>query len=290
MSEHRLSTVAAGLASTDMIQIAKAHAYGNDFLYARAADVEATGLDPVRLAMRVCQRHTGLGADGLILYAETPGGARMRLLNADGSYAEVSGNGVRALGALLARARGWHVSPPAGGLLTILTDAGPKQLWLLDAEPSSRFRFRTEMGQPREIRRVTLAAAGEHVEAVCLDMGNPHCVVLDRADEVRLARLGPALQEHSAFPQAVNLELVETVRRDSLRILIWERGVGPTASSGTGSCAAAVAAITAGVADRVVDVEAPGGMQRVEWTDEGVFLTGWAEVLLEGQWVASDET
>lgn len=271
-----------------MMPIAKAHAYGNDFLYVRMADVEAAGLDPVDLAMKTCQRHTGLGGDGLILYAETPGGARMRLINADGSRAEVSGNGIRALEALLARARGWHLPPPTGSRLAlqIVTDAGPKQFWLLDAEGPSRFRFRAEMGQPRGIRRVTLEAAGERVEAIRLDMGNPQCVVLDRLDEARLARLGRALQTHGAFPEAVNLELVQAIRRDLLRILIWERGVGQTSSSGTGSCAAAVAAITAGVAERAVDVEAPGGTQRVEWTETGVFLTGWAEVLLEGQWVA----
>jgi diaminopimelate epimerase len=269
-----------------MIRVAKAHAYGNDFLYVRAEEVEGAGLDAVRLAMHVCQRHTGLGADGLIVYAEVPHGARMRLINADGSRAEVSGNGVRALGALLARERGWHDPHVPGRELTILTDAGSKRLWLLDAEGPARFAFRTEMGQPRDLARVALDVAGERLDAVRLDMGNPQCVALARLDESRLARLGRALQEHAAFPQGVNFELAEVIDPGRVKILIWERGVGTTTSSGTGSCAAAVAAAHAGGASRIVDVEAPGGTQRVEWTGEGVFLTGWAEVLFEGHWIA----
>ena len=266
------------------IGVWKAHAYGNDFLYVRRAAVEAHGFDPVRLAVAICRRHTGIGADGLILFDEHEEGAIMRLINADGSHSEVSGNGVRALGALLARQRGWTVSA-VGHDLRIDTDAGPKQLELLDAEPP-RFSFRADMGTPRDIDRLTLDIAGERCEVVRLDVGNPQCVTFGDLDEARLARLGQALQHHPAFPQAVNFELVSVVDRTRLRILIWERGVGRTESSGTGSCASAVAAMTVGLVDRDVLVEAPGGVQRVEWTADGVFLTGWAEVVLEGAWVA----
>jgi diaminopimelate epimerase len=267
------------------ISIAKAHAYGNDFLYVRREAVEAAALDPARLAVAVCERRTGIGADGLIVFSELPDGARMRLINPDGSHAEVSGNGVRALGALLARRRGWHSGAETGQWLTIETDAGPKRLCLIDVVNPSRFIFRAEMGTPRDIRAIALDVAGQHVEAVRLDMGNPQCVVFGRLDEDRLAKLGRALQTHPAFPQAVNFELAEVAGRTHVRILIWERGAGRTESSGTGSCAAAVAAMTAGLTDRAVDVEAPGGTQRVEWTTSGVLLTGWAEVVCEGTWI-----
>jgi diaminopimelate epimerase len=120
-------------------------------------------------------------------------------------------------------------------------------------------------------------------------MGNPQCVVFGALDEARLRRLGPALQGHAAFPDAVNLELAEVEGRERLRILIWERGVGPTRSSGTGSCAAAVAAMWADLVERRVEVMAPGGAQQVEWTAAGVFLTGWAEVTLEGYWVVDED-
>jgi diaminopimelate epimerase len=268
-----------------VILVTKAHAYGNAFLYVRAVGIETGRLDPVRLAVRLCDWHTGIGADGLILYTETPAGARMRLINPDGSHAEVSGNGVRALGALLARSRGWHTGPSDGRELTIGTDAGAKILHLLEAEGLGRYRFRAEMGTPRDVQPIVLDVAGERVEAIRLDMGNPQCVVFGALDAARLARLGPALQSHPAFPEAVNLELAEVVDRQHVRILIWERGAGPTRSSGTGSCAAAVAAITAGLVDRAVDVESPGGTQRVEWEGADVQLTGWAEVLFEAYWI-----
>jgi len=111
-------------------------------------------------------------------------------------------------------------------------------------------------------------------------------VVLGALDHARLERLGRGLQHHEAFPEGVNFELATVEAPDRVRILIWERGVGPTRSSGTGSCASAVAAAAFGGALRDVVVEAPGGSQRVEWTPEGVYLTGWAELLLEGEWLA----
>jgi diaminopimelate epimerase len=269
-----------------MIAVAKAHAYGNDFLYVRAAALEVGRIDPVAFAVRACARNTGVGADGLIVFTESPAGAQMRLINPDGSHAEVSGNGVRALGALLARIRAWETPPFASRTLTIDTDAGPKVLTLLGAEGTSRFLFRADMGRAADVGEVTLDVAGECVKAVRLDMGNPQCVVFGPLDHERLLRLGSGLQQHAAFPHAVNFELAQVESRDRIRILIFERGVGPTQSSGTGSCAAAVAAMSRGLADRQVEVIAPGGAQRVEWTETGVLLTGWAEVLFEGHWVA----
>jgi len=104
-------------------------------------------------------------------------------------------------------------------------------------------------------------------------------------DAQRFERLGPALSTHSMFPQGTNVEFAQVEARDRVRIMIWERGVGPTSSSGTGSSASAVAAAAHGGAARAVDVIAPGGTQRVEWQDDGVYLTGWAEVVFDGQWL-----
>jgi diaminopimelate epimerase len=263
------------------MQIWKAHAYGNDFLYARSGETDAAGADAPALARRLCERHTGIGADGLILFTPTDDGARMRLVNADGSHAEVSGNGVRGLGALVARQRRL-----ASGRLVIETDAGPKTLDLLNAEDHRRFRFRADMGPPTLVSTREVVAAGESLSLITLWMGNPQAVVLGDLDEARLARIGPALQRHPEFPDGVNVELAHVDAPDRVSILIWERGVGPTRSSGTGSCAAAVAAAVAGGAQRAVDVVAPGGEQRVEWTEDSVHLTGWAEVLFEATWIA----
>lgn len=262
------------------MRIAKAHAYGNDFLYVRGPEIAAAGIDPVAFARRVCRRHTGLGADGLVLYTSTEDGARMRLINADGSHAEVSGNGVRALAALLARERGLRF-----GTLVVHSDAGPKRLQLLETEGKQRFLFRADMGPATDVARRAIEVAGESIEVVSLRVGNPQCVLLAPLDEARLHRLGPTLQAHPAFPEGVNFEIARVDTPESVSILIWERGVGPTRSSGTGSCAAAVAAIVAGGAARKLTVTAPGGEQLVEWVDETLFLTGWAEVLFEGEWV-----
>lgn len=257
----------------------KAHAYGNDFLYVRA---DATPPDAAldALARELCDRHAGVGADGLILYAPTADGASMRLWNADGSRSEVSGNGVRGLAALLQRER-----RHGGATLTIQTDAGAKTL-TFEGESAGRPVFRAAMGQPAAIRQLRTEAGGEPLELAVLNMGNPQCVLLGALpDESRFRRIGAALERHPLFPDGTNVEFAHVAASDRVSILIWERGVGPTSSSGTGSCAALVAAAAFGGAARAAEVEAPGGAQRVEWLDDGVYLTGWAEVVCVGEWL-----
>jgi diaminopimelate epimerase len=122
---------------------------------------------------------------------------------------------------------------------------------------------------------------GSPVSAVTLRVGNPQCVVLGEVTEERLHTIAAALAIHPRFPEGTNVELAEVATPDRVRILIWERGVGPTEASGTGACAAAVAAMQYGGAARAVDVASPGGTQRVEWRDDGLYLTGWAEVIAE---------
>lgn len=261
-----------------MTRFSKAHAYGNDFLYVRKADVEGAALDV--LAREMCDRHGGVGADGLIVYEAMGDSVSMRLFNADGSRAEVSGNGVRALAALVLRD---DARPHAE--LTILTDAGAKRV-ARTGRDQTRQTFRTAMGTPSGIRQASIPVAGESIQAVILNVGNPQCVVLGALpDAARFERLGGALERHPLFPEGTNVEFahVETPRR--VRILIWERGVGPTTSSGTGSCAALVAARSFGAAEEEADVIAPGGTQRVEWKADGVYLTGWAEVVCDGEWI-----
>ena len=262
------------------VKFTKAHAYGNDFLYVRAEDVPKLALDA--LARDLCNRHAGAGADGLIVYEPHAGGASMRLFNADGSSSEVSGNGVRGLAALLLRdERRDRVE------VTIATPAGPKRLERLGVT-GLRQTFRAAMGTPHDIRRQALSAGGETIAAVALDMGNPQCLVLGPLpDDDRFHRLGPALAGHEAFPEGTNVEFVRVDAPNRVTIRIWERGVGPTLSSGTGACASLVAAASFAGAVRDATVVAPGGEQRVEWRDDGVYLTGWAEILYDGTWLRS---
>lgn len=264
------------------LQFSKAHGYGNDFLYVRQDAVTGVALEV--LARTMCDRHTGVGADGLVVYAPAIGGgvlrASMWLLNADGSHAEVSGNGVRALGALLLRDEARD-----GVEITIETEAGPKVLTRM-AREGTRQTFRASMGTPRGLRQTSLTIEGESVPMVVLDMGNPQCVILGPLPaRERFERLGAAIEHHAAFPQGTNVEFAWAERPDTIQILIWERGVGPTSSSGTGSCASLVAAAAYGGALRDAAVIAPGGPQRVEWRDDSVYLTGWAEVLADGTWL-----
>jgi diaminopimelate epimerase len=260
------------------MKFSKAHAYGNDFLYVRSAD--ATDRPPEALARELCDRHTGIGADGLIFYAPAPDGASMRLFNTDGSRSEVSGNGVRGLAALLLRDE-----PRADVAITVHSDAGVKQL-TRTALDGRRQTFRAAMGQPADLRQTSLVAAGEQLQVVVVNFGNPQAVVLGPLpDDARFRRLGPALEHHQMFPARTNVEFAHVEAPDAVRILIWERGVGPTTSSGTGSCASLIAAAAFGGADRSADVSAPGGTQRVEWRKDNVYLTGWAEVLFDGEWL-----
>jgi diaminopimelate epimerase len=263
------------------MKVTKAHAYGNDFLYVLAADV---GAGPhAALARELCDRHTGIGADGLILYTPSQRGADMRLFNADGSPSEVSGNGVRGLAAILLREQ--HQADAA---VTITTVAGDKHL-VRTGRDGFRQMFCASMGQPRDIRQARVTAGGETLGVVILNIGNPQCLVLGEIpDEERFGRVGAALEHHQEFPEGTNVEFVRVDAADRLTIRIWERGVGPTHSSGTGSCASLVAAASYGGAARDAVVVAPGGSQRVEWRDDSVYLTGWAEILFDAVWIRSE--
>jgi diaminopimelate epimerase len=270
------------------MKFSKAHAYGNDFLYIRSAD--ASGRPADALAQELCDRHTGIGADGLILYEGGPGTevvghqptsvpVVMRLFNADGSRSEVSGNGVRGLAALILRDEAQSMVD-----VEIHTDAGVKRLARTGVD-GSRQMFRAAMGWPTDLRRTPLVAVGEKLHVVVMTFGNPQAVVLGPLpDDGRFQRLGPAIEHHEMFPARTNVEFAHVESPTAVRILIWERGVGPTLSSGTGSCASLIAAAAFGGADRAADVIAPGGTQRVEWREDNVYLTGWAEVLFDGDW------
>lgn len=258
------------------ISIVKGHAYGNDFLLAPESEVE--GRDLPALARAICSRHEGIGADGLMIYAFGPAAVRMRLFNADGSASEVSGNGIRCLAALAVRER------PDTSRVTIDTPAGQKVLELRGRHGDA-LTFRAAMGVPQDIRPLEIRAAGENVQAVALSVGNPQCVLLgEPLLESRLHTLGPAIEHHPRFPERTNVSFAKVEAPNRVRILIWERGVGPTQASGTGACGAAVAAASYGGASRDVEVISPGGRQRVEWLDDGLYLTGWAKLVFEGRW------
>jgi len=263
------------------MHLIKSHAFGNDFLLLDERELPLQA-DEASLARAVCDRHRGIGADGLLVFSRAPetwSRASMRLLNADGSRSEISGNGLRCLAAWMAAqgATTFHID----------TEAGPKRLELLERE-GARFTFTAAMGQPEAMRQETIAVGAVPVEVVTLRVGNPQCVVLGDVTVERLHGLAASLAVHPHFPAGTNVELAAVESPDRVRILIWERGVGPTEASGTGACGAAVAAMAYGGANRDVQVHAPGGTQRVEWRDDGLYLTGWAEVIADAHWLAAE--
>ena len=275
------------------MRIAKAHGLGNDFLL--VAEAEAPG-DRAAWVRRICDRHLGLGADGVLLYADEEGGVRMRLINADGGEAEISANGLRCLAAFRVRA----AAVPARH--TVTTGAGPR-LAVVESLGNERFRVATDLGmpilgsaeipvdlQPPAPRVIDhrLALGLREVAITATSMGNPHCAVfLDApADDALLTTMGPALERHAFFPRRTNVEFVTVVSRRRLRVRFWERGVGYTRASGTGAASAAVASIITGRADRELTVECDGGELTVEWPEGGTLRqTGEVEILFEGDWV-----
>jgi diaminopimelate epimerase len=269
-----------------MLSVSKAHAYGNDFLFVPAEQVEGLRLD--ELSRRLCHRHAGIGGDGVIYYTIAPDGtAQMKLINTDGSPSELSGNGLRCLAALILYRREQLRSAPITEV-RVDTDAGWKTLSLISRK-EGQYTFRAAMGQPERVAEEKITAGGETLTVTTLAIGNPQCVALMKELPTldRFHRLGPALSTHPRFQEGTNVEFAVVEAPDRVRILIWERGVGPTHASGTGACASAIAAIAHGGAARDIEVVAPGGTQRVEWREDGVYLTGWAEVVFDGHWVSS---
>jgi len=259
----------------------KMHGLGNDFVVLDLRDGSAPPAPA--LVRRIADRHFGIGFDQLATIAPSDeADARVTFYNADGSRAEACGNATRCVARWLMRESGKD-------RLTLRSDHA-----LLLAEDAGGGLTRVNMGQPvLDWRRIPLAEDVDTLhlpldgDAVATGMGNPHLTFfvpdLDAADPQAIGR---AHEHHALYPQRANVEIVQVLSRDAIRAFIWERGVGPTESSGTGSCAAAVAACAHGGAARTVEVLASGGAQTVSWDEAGVRLTGWAEVLCDGVWVA----
>jgi diaminopimelate epimerase len=280
------------------MRFAKAHGLGNDFILVPAAEVPAAAPERVaEWAVRLCDRHRGVGGDGVVLHSATPGGASFRLINADGLPGEISGNGVRCLAALAVR-EGWaearhvvstvvgekavEVTRLAGSRYSVLTDLGPP------AFGSREIPVALEPPAPRVVDHA-LEAAGRCVRVTATSMGNPHCAVFleAAADDALLRELGPALERHPFFPQRTNVEFVSVLAPDAIRVRFWERGVGYTMASGTGSASAAVAAIVTGRTGRRVTAVCDGGRLEIEWPEGGsVKQTGEVELVCAGEWLA----
>jgi diaminopimelate epimerase len=271
------------------VEFVKAHGTGNDFVVIEDLDDHLElGAEFVR---QVCDRHFGIGADGVIRIA--PGSAApffMDYRNADGSIAEMCGNGVRVVGKYLADRN--YVGTP----LDLETRAGVKRLELTVDRSGKVDQVSVDMGAPSfdradlpmtgegETLKEPLEAGGHVFEATCLSMGNPHAVVfVDDLDAAPVTTAGPLLERHPAFPNHTNVEFVQVVSQQRLRQRTWERGVGETLACGTGACAVAVASHVRGLTGQRVTIELLGGPLELEWgPGRTVRMTGPAREVAHG--------
>jgi diaminopimelate epimerase len=253
----------------------KYQALGNDYLV-----IEARDLSPgPQAARRLCDRHFGVGADGVLL-RESPPSFRLRILNPDGSEAERSGNGLRIFARYLFDRGEVGDSPfrahTVAGEVVCRVAAGGGEVSVEMGRASFDSRDVPVAGPPRSVLRERLVVAGEPLEFSAVSIGNPHCVILRQVlDEAELHRLGPLVERAEIFPRRTNVQLVRVAGRDRLELLVWERGAGATLASGTSACAAAAVAHRLGLCDAQVAVHMPGGALAVEIApDRGLRLTG----------------
>ena len=270
------------------LEFVKYQGLGNDFVLVDNRSQSEPLLTPDQ-ATRVCDRHFGVGADGVIFLLPGSEGAdyTMRIYNSDGSEPEMCGNGIRCLAGFISALEG-------GITFTIQTLAG-----VIVPEVQPNGQVRVNMGRPRLLAEeipTTLAAnekvinrpltvGGQSWSVTCVSMGNPHCITfVDSAAEIELERWGPQFENHPAFPQRTNTEFIEVVRPDFLKMRVWERGAGITLACGTGACAALVAGVLTGHCQPAATVELPGGPLCIEWSEaeQVVWMTGPAERVFAG--------
>lgn len=269
----------------------KTHALGNDFILVERAGV-AGPLDG--LARKICNRHFGVGADGLILWEQRNDVFHLQIFNSDGSEAECSGNGLRCAAAYLMEFGRWRGPEirlqTASGIYTLRRD-GPA--------------FEADMGVPQlhpeqipfapdasnggaldAVVNYPLKLDGEEIRITACSTGNPHCsIFVEALDDETVKRVGPRLEHHRSFPNRTNVEFVHVLNDREIEVAFWERGAGWTYASGTGSCAAVVAAVLNGRTGRRVTVHTRGGRLFVDWQDNGrLKLISTANVVAEGRY------
>ncbi|MBR8828270.1 MAG: diaminopimelate epimerase [Gomphosphaeria aponina SAG 52.96 = DSM 107014] len=277
-----------------VLEFTKYHGLGNDFILLDNRHFHKPLLTPAQ-AIQMCDRHFGIGADGVIF--ALPAGDNtdytMRIFNSDGSEPEMCGNGIRCLAQFIADLTGNKDS--AGKSYRIHTLAG-----VMIPKLEGDGLVTVDMGRPLLTAAAiptTLSASGQKVIdqlltigekswlVTCVSMGNPHCIIfVDDVGAIPLENIGPMIEHHQVFPQRTNTEFIEVVSKDYLKMRVWERGAGITLACGTGACAAVVAGVLTGKSDRLAKVELPGGCLKIHWseTDGRVYMTGPAKKVFTG--------
>jgi diaminopimelate epimerase len=277
------------------IQFAKYHGLGNDFILIDNRASAQPRVTPDQ-AIALCDRHFGIGADGVIFALPGHEGTdyTMRIFNSDGSEPEMCGNGIRCLAKFIAVLEG--KDPSAEHTYRIHTLGGvmrpklePTGLITVDMGEPRLFaaEIPTTLNQPdQKVVNQPLEVAGRSWDVTCVSMGNPHCITfVEDVAAIALEAIGPLFECHSVFPKKINTEFIQVVRPDYLKMRVWERGAGITLACGTGACAALVAAVLTGNSDRQATVELPGGPLQIDWNpaDNHLYMTGPAELAFTGE-------
>lgn len=271
----------------------KMQGIGNDYIYFDCFKQEIE--NPNELAVRLSDRHFGIGGDGIVLICPSKvADAKMRMFNLDGSEGKMCGNAIRCVGKYL-----YDNAMVDKKEISIETLSGIKYLTLCEGEDGKIAKVKVDMGQAEleaEKIPVTLkkgkiisekAMIGNKEEVItCVSMGNPHCVVfVDSVDGLDLEKIGPVFENADIFPDRINTEFIEVLGRNKLKMRVWERGSGETLACGTGACASAVAAVLNGYADMGKDITVSliGGELTINYTSESVMMTGAAAVVFNGE-------
>ena len=271
---------------------------GNDYVYVNCFEESVT--DPSKLAIAISDRHFGVGSDGLILIMPSQvADARMRIFNADGSEAQMCGNGIRCVAKYL-----YESGLKRSDRMTIETSAGLKAIELTVSNNNVSL-VKVEMGTPKLLRN-EIPMSGENTQVIneplrvgeetlnitCVSMGNPHCIIfVDDVASVQLNVIGKAIENHGLFPERINAHFVQQVSKNKIKMRTWERGSGETLACGTGAVATGVACVLNKLTERVIYVQLPGGELKVEWAEDNkTYMTGPAEFVFTGQWDEKNNT
>lgn len=285
------------------IVFVKMHGLGNDFVVIGALD-ELPLLEGKlgEFARFVCDRHFGVGADGVIwVLPSRVADFKMRIFNPDGSEAEMCGNGIRC-------AAKWFYDRDyaKGNTVQVETLAGVKTVWV-QAEGGEAVAVTVDMGEPVFEQSLVPASLCEGREAIgvplevegvgtftasAVSMGNPHCVIfVNDVEDFPVETVGPKIEHHPAFPKRTNVEFVQVLSRNEMKVRVWERGAGLTLACGTGACASLAVAVKTGKTERKATVHLPGGALTIEWRDDGrVYMTGPAVEVFRGELVWRNDT
>ncbi|MBE9167549.1 diaminopimelate epimerase [Pleurocapsales cyanobacterium LEGE 06147] len=279
-----------------VIEFSKYHGLGNDFILIDNRHSPEPALAP-ETAVKMCDRHFGIGADGVIFALPGRDGTdyTMKIYNSDGSEPEMCGNGIRCLAKFIADLEGTervnksYKIHTLAGVITPKLESDGQVTVDMGAPQLTASEIPTNLGSPEaKVIAQPLQVTGKSWSVTCVSMGNPHCIIfVEDVDAILLTKIGPQFEHHPAFPQRTNTEFIQVIKPNYLKMRVWERGAGITLACGTGACASVVAGVLNDKCDRLCTVELPGGCLQIEWSelDGRVYMTGPAEKVFTGSYL-----